>query len=448
MQKTHKRWIILLSAVLLFIVLSILPLGLSNQAQMTIAIIGFALVLWISEVIPLHATALAVALFLIIFGRFPADKVFAQFFDKVVVLVFGGFVLAIAMHKHRLDEYLAHKLLGKFGVSSSMVLLGVLTATAFLSMWMSNSAAAAIAMPIALFILAKNRMRPVKSQFGKALILAVAYGATIGGIGTLIGSTPNVIAQKFLTEHNITFGFLEWGLRGFPFMVLMILISWYILLKMFPSERRFLKMQKHVHPFTTKQIQVATILLLTVLLWITEGLHGFHSSVIALVPVVLLSVFNLIDTKDIHKIGWDSLILIGGGIALGMAIDISGLDDSISHLLGTSLLSQHYFIVLLVMGFIGIILTSFLSNTAASAVFIPIITALATVLNTDMTNLVVAASIGVSLDFILPMGTPPTAMAHATGYVHIKDLLKAGLLISLAGGLLMAILAYFTWVLF
>lgn len=448
MQKTHKRWIILLSAVLFFIILSLLPLGLSNQAQMTIAIIGFALVLWISEVIPLHATALAVALFLIVFGQFPAEKVFAQFFDKVVVLVFGGFVLAIAMHKHRLDEYLAHKLLGKFGVASSTVLLGVLTATAFLSMWMSNSAAAAIAMPIALFILAKNRMRPVKSQFGKSLILAVAYGATIGGIGTLIGSTPNVIAQKFLTEHALSFGFLEWGLRGFPFMVLMIFISWYILLKMFPSERRFLRMQKHVHPFTQKQIQVAAILLLTVLLWLTEGLHGFHSSVIALVPVVLLSVFNLINTKDFHKIGWDSLILIGGGIALGMAIDLSGLDDILSQLLGSSLFSQHYFIVLLIMGFIGIILTSFLSNTAASAVFIPIITALATVLNTDMTNLVVAASIGVSLDFMLPMGTPPTAMAHATGYVHVKDLLKTGLLISLAGALLMAVLAYFTWILY
>ena len=253
MQTHHKRGIILLSALLLFSVLALLPLGLSNQAQMTIAIIGFALVLWISEVIPLHATALAVALLLIVFGRFPADKVFAQFFDKVVVLVFGGFILAIAMHKHRLDEYLAHKLLGKFGVSSSMVLLGVLTATAFLSMWMSNSAATAIAMPIALFILAKNRMRPIKSQFGKSLILAVAYGATIGGIGTLIGSTPNIIAHKFLTEHDITFGFLEWGLRGFPFMILMVLITWYILRKIFPSERHFLKMQKHVHPFTKKQ---------------------------------------------------------------------------------------------------------------------------------------------------------------------------------------------------
>ena len=231
-------------------------------------------------------------------------------------------------------------------------------------------------------------------------------------------------------------------------MILMVLITWYILRKIFPSERHFLKMQKHVHPFTKKQIQVAAILSLTVLLWITESLHGFHSSVIALVPVVLLSVFNLINTKDFHKIGWDSLILIGGGIALGMAIDTSGLDDSISHFLGASLVSQHYFIVLLVMGVAGILLTSFLSNTAASSVFIPIITALATVLNTDMTNLVVAASIGVSLDFVLPMGTPPTAMAHATGYVHIKDLLKAGLLISLAGAFLMSFLAYFTWTFF
>ena len=309
----------------------------------------------------------------------------------------------------------------------------------------AKSAAAAIAMPIALVVLVKNKMKPLKSNFGKSMVLAVAYGATIGGIGTIIGSTPNVMTQKFLTEKGIQFGFMDWGMRGFPFMIVAVFLCWIVLMLFFSSEKKKLNIDKHTRPFTKNQKMVAAILGLTILLWITESIHGIHNSVIALFPIVLLYTFNLLDAKDFNKINWGALILIGGGIALGMAIDSSGLDDILSSGLNNMLLNKPYFIVMAVLAFTGIIMTSFLSNTAASAVLIPIITALATMLGGNMTNLVTAAAIGVSLDFIFPMGTPPSALAHGTGYVTTKDMIKAGVILSILGAVALAGLALVSW---
>lgn len=441
----NRRFALIGLAILLGFIAYGLPLSLPPLAQIVLGIIVFAFVLWVSEAIPLHVTALLVAFLLITFGGFAADKVFAQFFDRVVVLVLGGFVLAVALHKHKLDEYLANKLLGRFGTSASMVLLGMLAVTAALSMWMANSAAAAICMPIAIVVLVKNKCIPNKSNFGKAMVIAVAYGATIGGIGTIIGSTPNVLAQKFLTENHMTFGFVEWLVRGFPFMVALLIAAWLILRFLYKPEISKVKLDHHPHPFSSAQKRVAFIFLLTVLLWITESIHGIHNSVVALVPVFLLYGLGLLDAKDFGKIDWGSLILIGGGIALGLGISDSGLANSFSGALGNALANQPLLLVFFGVAIIGILLTSFISNTAASAVLIPIITALSVVLGIDMTNLVVVAAIGVSMDFMFPMGTPPSALAYSSGYIHVSDLIKAGALLSIAGAILLAMFAFFGW---
>lgn len=419
------------------------PLGLEAQAKTVLGVTALALVLWISEAIPLHATALLVAFLLVVVGGFSPDKVFSQFFDRVVVLVLGGFALAVALTKHKLDEFFAYKALGKIKNTSGLVLLAMISVTAFLSMWMSNSAAAAIAMPIAVVIISKNNLLPKKSNFGKAMVLAVAYGATIGGIGTIIGSTPNVLTQKFLAEQGISFGFIEWSIRGFPFMVLMIAACWLILKTMFKPEISLIQINKTQGSLTREQKMVGAIFLLTIFLWVTESIHGIHNSIIAIVPIALLYFFGLLDTKDFHKVGWDSLILIGGGIALGMAIDTSNLDNLLSSFIQTTLAGQPMIILIFLLGLIGIFLTSFLSNTAASAVLIPIVTTLAATLGVDITNLVVAGAIGVSMDFMFPMGTPPSAIAISTNYATPKDMLKAGAILSLAGAIILAILGQF-----
>ncbi len=438
-MKEWQRHSLIIFAIIVFLAINFMPLDFSAQAKSVLAITAVAMILWVSEVIPLHATALLVALLLVVFGGFSAEKVFAQFFDKVVVLVLGGFVLAVALSKHKLDEYIAYKTLGKLGKKPQNILLGMLAVTAFLSMWMSNSASAAIAMPIALVIIMQNKLKPFESKFAKSMVLAVAYGATIGGIGTIIGSTPNVLAQKFLTEQGVQFGFVEWLVRGFPFMIALILISWVVLKKIFKPELNSIEVPTHTHAFTAEQKKVALIFLLTVGLWITESIHGIHNSIIALVPIILLYAFKLVNTSDFHKISWGTLILIGGGIAIGMAIDQSNIDSNLTGFLG-SILSNHPLItIILLLGVVGIMLTSFLSNTAASAVLIPIITSLSITLGIDMTNLVVAGAIGVSMDFMLPMGTPPSALACSSGYANSKDLLKAGIIISILGAVLLAL---------
>lgn len=431
--------------VLVFLFFYFFPLGLNSQAQVVVAITALALTLWLSEAIPLHATALLVALLLVLLGGFSADKVFAQFFDRVVILVLGGFVLAVALTKHHLDDFLAHKILGKFEGSADKILFGLIAATAVLSMWMSNSAAAAIAMPIALVILSNNDLLPLESRFGKAMVLGVAYGATIGGIGTIIGSTPNVLAQKFLTENGLNFGFVEWGVRGFPFMLVMVVICWLVLKTIFKPEMKNIQIGKYSSTFSHEQKIVGGIFLLTVFLWVTESIHGIHNSLVAIVPIILLYLFGLVDTKDFQKSGWDTLIMIGGGIALGMAISESGIADLLSSFLAGAFSNQPFVVVLFLLGVAGILLTSFLSNTAASAVLIPIVTSLSVVLGLDMTNLVVAGAIGVSLDFMFPMGTPPSALAYSTGYIHPADMIKAGLIISIIGALVLALIGFVFW---
>jgi len=440
-----KRYAIILFSFIVFFAIYFSALPLEPQAKTVLGITALALILWISEAIPLHATAVLVAFLLVVFGNFAPEKVFAQYFDKVVVLVLGGFVLAIGLSKHKLDEFLAYKILGRVGNSPNLVLLGVIAAVAFLSMWMSNSAAAAIGMPIAIVILTQNKLKPRQSNFGKAMVIGVAYAATIGGIGTLVGSTPNVLSQKFLTEKGIQFGFMEWGVRGFPFMVAMVIVCWLVLRFVFKPEIKTLEMKKHLHPFTLEQKKVAAIFLLTVFLWVTESIHGIHNSIVALVPIVLLYVFKLIEPHDFQKAGWDSLIMIGGGIALGMAIESSGLSKLLSVFLASSFASQPYIVVLFLMGIFGVLLTSFLSNTAAAAVMIPIITAISVSLGLDMTNLVVAGAIGVSMDFMFPMGTPPSALAYSTGYIHTRDMLKSGILLSILGAILLALFGFFAW---
>ncbi|MEK6970760.1 MAG: DASS family sodium-coupled anion symporter [archaeon] len=440
-----SRWTMMGLAILLGGLAYLFPTSLPHSAQVVLAIGVVSMVLWVTEALPLHVTALLAGVLLILAGGSKPETVFASYFDSVVVLVFGGFVLALAMSRHKLDEYFSQKLIRKFGNTPGMVLLGILVVTAAVSLWISNSAAAALSMPIVLLILRKNKRIPGKSIFGKGMVLAVAYGATIGGMGTLIGSTPNVLAQKFLTNAGIEFGFLEWGVRAFPFALLMVFAAWGVLLLLYPPEIRRVKINSHGLPFTREQKMVGGIFLLTVVLWVTESVHGIPSSVVALFPVILLSAFRLILPDDFNRVGWDTLLLIGGGIALGVGIESSGLSGAFASQLGGFFSTQAWWVILLFLGALGVLLTSFLSNTAASAVLIPIVTSLSVVLGGDATHLVVTAALGVSLDFMFPMGTPPTAIAYSTKYVPMREMVVSGLVLSIIGVVLLTLLSFFIW---
>ncbi|MBI2233258.1 MAG: DASS family sodium-coupled anion symporter [Candidatus Aenigmarchaeota archaeon] len=436
-MKNVRAKFITLSFVAAFLVY-VLPFGLPGNQQVMLAVMALAVCLWITEAIPLHVTALFVAFLLTTVADIDSKEVFSQYFDPVIVLLLGGFVIAMAMRKYGLDEYIAYKIIKTAGRSTKNVVFALLFTTAFISMWISNSAAAAIIMPIALVILAKNRMKAGKSNFGKASVLAVAYGATIGGLGTIVGSTPNVIAAKFLQDSGTSFGFFEWFYRGFPFMLILLVFCWAILVLLYKPEKRNISTLEKAPQINRNQKKVLVIFLLTIILWLSEPLHGISSSVVAIVPIILFYFAGLLEAEDFTRIDWPTLLLVGGGLALGFGIHQSALDSSFASILSNVVSGQSILALLLFLGFFGILMTVVVSNTTAAAVYLPIIVALASTLGADTTNIVVVAAMGVSLDFMFPFGTPPTAIAYGTKFVNMKDIAKAGIVIAFIGLLLLA----------
>ena len=443
MQKEVHFKRILISIVIASIVYFI-PFGIEGQAHTMLFVMTLVAALWITEAAPLHATAFVAAFLLIILVNLKPSLVFAQFFDPVIVLLLGGFAIAVAMSKHSLDKYFAYKIIGHIGKTSKLIVLGLLATTTFLSMWISNSAAAAIIMPMALVILAKNKVKKGISNFGKACVLAVGYGATIGGIGTLVGSPPNLIAAKFLQDSGNTFGFYHWFIRGFPYMLILMIFTWLALIFLYKPEKDISKVISHKANLNSNQKKVLIIFIITVILWITESIHNIHSSVVAIIPIILLYFTGLLNSKDFSKIDWQTLILIGGGLALGISIHETNLDSIFASLLKNLTSGGNIFYLLLILAIFGVLLTSFISNTTAAAVYLPIVVALTSTFNSGAVNTVVVAAIGVSLDFIFPFGTPPTAIAFSTRYVSMKDIAKAGIIISLMGALLLALIG-FSW---
>lgn len=439
MEDTKPKMI--LASFVAAIIAYILPLGLSDNAHVMLFVMIFIAALWISEALPLHATAIFAAFLLIIVGGLSSKDVFAQYFDPVVVLLLGGFVIAVAMRKHRLDEYMAYRIVSKAGSSPRLMVLALLATATFISMWISNSATAAIIMPIAIVILGRNSLKPGKSNIGKASVLAVGYGATIGGIGTIIGSTPNVIAAKFIQDAGMKFGFYEWLYRGFPFMIALMLVGWLVLITFFKPEKKQIRAIKRTGKITLEQKKVFAVFAFTVALWITESMHGISNAVVALVPIVLFYFLGLLNTDDFTKIDWPTLILIGGGLALGLGIHTSSLDSSFASLISNATGGQSIFVLFLILGVFGVAFTSFISNTTAASVYLPIVVALASSFGAGVTNIVVVAAIGVSLDFVFVFGTPPTAIAYGTKYVSTKDIAKIGITISIIGVALLALMS-------
>lgn len=409
------------------------------------SIMVLAGLLWFTEAIPLHVTGLLIAFLLTVTGVFTMDEAFAPFFDSVIVLLLGGFILARAMQKHGLDKKIAYTFIDAFGNKPTKFLFGIMLVTAFLSMWMTNTATTALILPIAIVILTKTGLEPLKSNYSKAVVLGIAFAATIGGIGTLIGSTPNPMAQEFLAKEGIALNFFDWMLYAMPLVVIMLPIAWFVLLKFFKPEVNELKIESFSKELDKNQKKVLSVFLVTVFLWLTTPFHGFSSSLVSVVPILLLYLTNLLNVDDFSKINWAALVLFGGGLSLGLAIQVTGLDTIFAVLFESFALGQPYFLILLSVVVASILMTLVSSNTATAAVMIPISIPLAAALGINPSLMAVLVAIGVSLDFIVPVGTPPSTIAYSSGYVRVKDMALSGTVIALIGVLVLTCMAVFYW---
>ena len=423
---------------------SFIPLpGLTTGSRLCLMIFVGAAGLWVTEAIPPFATAiLVIGVSIYLLGRpggpLGLDRAGANsyqiflnpFASPVLILFFGGFILAIAAAKHGLDLRLAKAFIRPFGTRPAMVLLGVISTTALFSMFMSNTATTAMMFAIFLPIFERFETR---GPFKKALVLAVPFAANIGGMGTLIGTPPNAVAASILSELGHPISFAKWMVIGVPVVVVLLAILWVVLLWLFHPKQETLEILfPEPLAVTWDLVTVSSTFALTVLLWITEPLHKIPSAVVVMLPVMVFTMFGIIDREDLKKIEWDVLLLVAGGLALGIAMKRSGLSDLLVTQIPFAALSVGVVAVLLI--FFPVLISNFMSNTSAANLLIPIVTSISVIAPRSGALIVAFAT---SLAMSLPISTPPNAIAFSTRAVNTREMARVGTIISLIGALLM-----------
>ncbi len=420
------------------------PLADPRQAVVAATLVG-VVVLWVTEAVPLYVSALVGSFLLLSLGDFSADAIFEPYFDPVIVLFLGGFVLARGMQKYTIDQRIAHEILTRVGDRPLIFVLGLMVVTAFLSMWMSNTASAAIMIPIAIIVLKENHLFHKQSRFARGAVLAVAYAATIGGIGSLVGSPPNAIAARYLGERGVNLDFVGWMLRALPFVVLALLFTWLLLFLFNRPEIDRIRFTFTPRRLERPQLLIFAVFLLTVIGWLTTGWTGLSASTVALIPIIALFALGLLDESDLGAISWPTLLLFGGGLSLGSVVSQVGIDSWLAGQMQDAIAGIPLLLALTAMVFFGILVTMVASNTASAAILIPLMLPLSTTLGIDLESIAMLMAIGVSLDFMMPVGTPPSAIAYSTGVVSVRDMIRNGFMVNIGTGLILITLYYFVY---
>ena len=398
-------------------------------------ILTLAALLWVTEALPLFATALLViALELLLLanpsgwpglgfeeGPTPGYADFlAPIADPVIVLFFGGFILARAAAKEDVDGAVAALILRLFRGRPLLVMLGLMAVTALFSMFMSNTATTAMMITLVAPMLARV---PEGDPLRKGLTLAVPFAANIGGMGTPIASPPNAVAVGFLRSRGVEVGFLDWMLIAVPLMVGLLLCAWLLLWAFYRPRTEGLRLVPEAERMAGRGWFVVGVFTLTVGLWLSEPVHGLPTAVVAQLPIVAFTATGLLTRRDVNGLDWDILLLIAGGIALGVGVQRTGLD----RLLVAGLPSGGTLaLVMLVLATLA--LSTFMSNTAAANLLLPIGVAVAG-------SAASAAGIGLSIalaasaSMALPISTPPNAIAYARGEFQTRDLALVGSII-------------------
>ncbi|HEY0967838.1 MAG TPA: DASS family sodium-coupled anion symporter [Opitutaceae bacterium] len=420
--------------------------GIPREAAFMGGIFVLAAVLWVTEALPLFATSLLVigleALLLANPGQWPGfgfesgpspsyREIFSTAADPVLVLFFGGFVLSAAAVQAGVDRAMSALLLRPFGNDPRWVLLGLMLVTLLFGMWMSNTATATMMLALVSPMLAAL---PRDEPFRKALVLSIPFTANISGMSTPIASPPNAVAMGFLRDSGHTVAFLDWMLVGTPLALALTLLTWLILWKCYPPATRGLRIEHPGAQLSRRGWFVVGTFVTTVLLWMSDQWHGLPPSVVALLPAIALTASGIFTGADLAKIEWRILILIAGGIALGMGVQITGLDRIIAGWLPGG--SSGGITLLAVMVLATMAVGTFMSNTAAANLFLPIGISAATVASTGAQihpiHMAVCIALAASLSMALPISTPPNALAYARGEFTTREMARIALLL---GGL-------------
>ena len=471
-MKSIQKSLFLISGPLLFLAMQFFspPAGMSESAYSLLSITLWMALWWVTESVPIAITALLPIILFPMTGAVDLQTTTASYGHKYIFLYMGGFMLAIAIEKWNLHKRIALNIIKIIGTNISKIILGFMVATAFLSMWISNTATAVMMLPIAMSIVAQLQDNPNTEKnenliFGKALMLSIAYSASIGGMATLIGTPPNLVFAGYVEEtYGIEITFLQWLKFGVPIATPLLVIAWLYLTKFafkfkqkeFPGGKEEInRLLVLIGPMKREEKLVSSIFVLTAFCWITRSfiLQEFFpfidDTIIAMTAGILLFVVpasdfkkRLITWEDAVKLPWGIILLFGGGMALAAGFQITGLASwlgaQMSVFQGLSLLILVFVIITLVNFF-----TEFTSNLATTAMLLPILAPIAISLNINPYMLMVACTIAASCAFMMPVATPPNAVVFGSGYLRIPDMIKSGIWMNIISILFLTLMVYY-----
>jgi sodium-dependent dicarboxylate transporter 2/3/5 len=449
------------------------PAGGGLSAWKAAAVVAWMAIWWMTEAIPLAVTALLPLVVLPLFGITTIDATASAYAQPLIFLFLGGFLLAKAMESWDLHRRLSRIAARIGGNRPRLIILNLMATTAFLSMWISNTATAMVMMPIALSL--SRSLAPASGQgatataaehndFAAALLLGIAFAATIGGMGTLIGTPPNALFAGLMQKsYGVSIGFAAWMAVGVPVVIVLLPVCWLILTRIVlrvparldVSVAAAADRMAPLPPMSTGERRVAVLLALTALAWISRPLvarllPGLPLSDAGIAMLAAISLFvipagagrgiALLDWEHAKGLRWDVLILVGGGLALADAIHTSGLANSVADSM-TGLAGWPAPLIMLVLFIAIVYLGELASNTAIAAVFLPIAGATAVGMGLMPIALMMPVALAASLGFMLPVATPPNAIAYGTGEVSARQLLRAGALLDVVSIVIVAAIA-------
>jgi sodium-dependent dicarboxylate transporter 2/3/5 len=445
------------------------PLGLTDQANAVMACTAWIAIWWIFEVTDISVTALLPIVLFPLSGALSIEITTAAYGHKYIFLYMGGFILAITIEKWNLHKRIALNIINFIGTGISRIMLGFMLATAFMSMWISNTATTVMMLPIGLAIISQLRDDPETEEdenlkFGKALMLAIAYSASIGGMATLFGTPPNLVFAGVIKEvYEIEIGFGEWMLFGLPISILLLGICWVYLSKFafkfkmeeFPGGKQKIKaLLSDLGSWSQEERKVVMIFSITALLLIFRQkiqilIPQIDDTIIALGMGILLFLIPsskkgkyLLTWKEAVKMPWGVIILFGGGMALAAGFQQSGLAEWIGNQFELLKALPIFLLILILITAVNF-LTEITSNLATTAMLLPILAPMAFSIDVHPYILLVSATVAASCAFMLPVATPPNAIVFGSGYLKITDMIKAGIWMNILSIILLSLLVFF-----
>jgi len=446
------------------------PSGLSDSANAVLATAIWIAIWWITEAIPIAVTALLPIVLFPLSGGMDLSQTTSSYGHKYVFLYIGGFIIALAIEKWKLHRRIALTIIKIVGTSVTNIILGFMIATAFLSMWISNTATAVMILPVGMAIVThlKDDPNTIKNEnviFGKALMLSIAYSASIGGMATLIGTPPNLVFAGVVKQaYNIEISFSKWFMFGFPISIVLLFICWVYLTrfafkfeqKKFPGGIQEIKKQlKDLGKISYEEKTVFYVFLLTAFAWITRSffikkfIPDIDDTIIAVLFAISLFLLpakkkgvKIMTWEDAVKLPWGIVLLFGGGMALALGFESSGLAVWIGgqmKALGTLPLILLLLFLITAVNF----LTEITSNLATTAMLLPVLVSLANAIDVNPYLLLVGATLAASCAFMLPVATPPNAVVFGSGYLKIGDMVKKGIWLNIISIILITLIVYF-----